>query len=96
VIKNREIEIKFATALFASTQMQIELFDKIKSTALYNEKHVVNLKKIQKVNIAMLNRLYLEFKPEEDVPFNQVVKMIEKFLDNIKNNPIEDVVEEFT
>lgn len=81
-------KIKLAAVLFASTQIQIELIDRLKETPLYrqNLKNLYN--KVQKENERLITAFYGNIKEDAELIFYDITKIVEKFVDVVEEKDI--------
>ena len=82
-------EIKLAIAFFASTQMQIEIIDKLRDTKLYDKTNLTRLKKIQQTSERLIKTLYKSLQVEGDLYFQKTVTMVETVIDVVENQDID-------
>ena len=94
----KEAERELLMLLFANTQLQIELMDRISKTEIFNSRYKDMTKKIQASNTKKINKLFsLMDKEGEDkkyfeFAFRKSTEACESFINSVENHTLENVI----
>ena len=86
--------VKLGAVLLASTQIQIELIDRLKGTNLYKHNLKNQYNKVQKENEKLITSFYGGIQEDAELVFYHITKIVENFVTAIEKKDI-SVVDAF-
>ena len=87
-------KIILASMLFANAQIQLELIDRLKGTALYRQSLKNQYNKVQKENEKLINSFHKKINNEAEMMFYQITRVAENFVKAIETKDI-NVIDAF-
>ena len=82
-------KLRFASVLFANTQLQIELIDRLRGTALFRQSLKNMYNKTQKENEKLIDHFYKGMNPDAEMQLHKLVGIVEKFMEIVETKDID-------
>lgn len=82
-------KLRLASVLFANTQLQIELIDRLRGTALFRQSLKNMQNKTQKENIKLIDNLHKGMNTDAEIQLHKLVGLVEKFMEIVETKDID-------